>query len=140
MTPSPVMATTLPWCWKALTIFTLCSGETRAKTRYWATRWASWAVVQAVQLLAGEHLGGALRHAQALGDGKGCGGVVAGNHHRQNARALALGHRLLDAGAGRVLHGDEAAEHQAAFCLAVVGGEGFHVFIGHGQHPQGPAG
>ena len=97
-------------------------------------------LVQAVQLLAGEHLGGALRHAQALGDGKGCGGVVAGNHHRQNARALALGHRLLDAGAGRVLHGDEAAEHQAAFCLAVVGGEGFHVFIGHGQHPQGPAG
>ena len=33
-TPSPVMATTAPCRWKALTIRTLCSGETRANTAY----------------------------------------------------------------------------------------------------------
>ena len=32
LTPSPVIATTLPLCWKALTMRTLCSGATRAKT------------------------------------------------------------------------------------------------------------
>ena len=94
-------------------------------------------VGEAVQLRAGHHLAFPAGDAHPPGDGQRRGPVVPGDHHRQDARPLTLGHRGLYPGPGRVLHGDEAAEHQAALHLPVLAGEAVHVPVGHGQHPQG---
>ncbi len=76
-------------------------------------------------------------YAHPAGNGKGCGGVVACYHHREDACPLALGDSGLHPLPGRILHADKPAEDKAAFCFPVVPGQRVHVLIGHPQHPQG---
>ena len=82
-------------------------------------------LVELGQLRAGQHQFPINRQdAQLLGNGLGGQLVVAGNHHRNNACGLALGHGLLGFVTGWVYKAGQADKGQARFDSAGVDGGG----------------
>ena len=88
MTPSPVMATMLPFSFSARTIRTLWSGETREKTAAVSARSLRAASSQPVQLRPADALGPVLCDPQPPGNGQGCVPVVPCDHHRPHMGSL----------------------------------------------------
>ena len=89
----------------------LCSGETRANTDVRVDRVGEAGVVEAVQLGAGQRPPRS-GDAEVGGDGLGGERVVAGDHHRADARAGARRDRVADLGSGRVDDADQAEQGQ----------------------------
>src|SRR6476619_1610937 len=85
LTPSPVIATTSPFCFKVSTSSTLCSGATRPTTPMSPLSRGQRGEVGAEHGLAGD--------AQLRGDGRPGDHVVAGDHPHADVGSLGIGHR-----------------------------------------------
>ena len=96
LTPSPVIATTLPLACSARTMRSLCLGATRANTEVFCTAAATAPFVQLVELDAGEHRRTGIDDAEIGGDAHRRARVVAGDHDHAD--------RFGDIGASLSLH------------------------------------
>ena len=95
-------------------------------------------VVQSFEFSSGQYAPVVFQDAQAPGDGLGGARVVAGDHHRRDARRQTVRHRLGSLFPRRVDKGDKAEKRQLSFdCFRF----GFHPGLtfkhtsGHGKDP-----
>ena len=124
-TPSPVMATTCPRDLRALTIASLCSGETRAKT---AVRFHQFGQRRAGQSLEFAALAHRALEPQVTGNGRSRAAMVAGDHLHADAGVAAGRDGLARFGARRVDEADQSDQgelvrpgHQVAGRVEVTG-------------------
>ena len=108
-TPSPVMATTLPFSLSSRTSRTLSSGATRATTPISSSSPRELLVAHRGELGAGHRPS---LDAQLGGDRGGGRGVVAGDHPNPDAGVVALGDRGLGLGARRVDDADHREQRE----------------------------
>ena len=109
LTPSPVIATTLPFSLSSRTRRTLSSGATRATTPISSSSASSCSSLIAANCGAGDR---PALDAQLAGDRGGRRGVVAGDHPDPDPGVVALGDRGLGLGARRVDDADHRQQRE----------------------------
>ena len=141
LTPSPVIATTLPLRLSRSTRRTLSSGATRATTPISSSCATSSLVAHRGELGAGER---AALDAELARDRGGGRGVVAGDHPDPDAGVLALRDRGLRLRARRVDDADHREQRQVLDLVEQVAvrveRRGSKSRVRHHQHPHALAG
>ena len=136
LTPSPVMATTLPLCLSSRTRRSLSSGATRATTPIsgsWASSSSSLMAANSAPVMARPSMPSSPAMARRRGR------VVAGDHPHPDAGVAALGDGRLGLGARRVDDPDHGQQgqvlDQAEQVAGGVEGRRVEVALGHHHHP-----
>ena len=121
LTPSPVIATTSPFCLSVSTSNTLCSGATRPTTPMLSIRFIRSASLERRELRAEDRLA---VDPQLLGDRRAGHDVVTGDHANPDVRALGILDRLLGRRARWVDHPDEARHLKPVDVAQQIAGRG----------------
>ena len=116
-TPSPVMATTAPVAFNALTMRSFCSGMMRAKMVTACTAVRQIGVRHCLKFRTVDHP--AALQARLCGDGLRRGRIVAGDHDHPDPRAAAKRHRLRHRGAQGIGKADQTQKAKGEIALAV---------------------
>ena len=136
LTPSPVIATTSPFCFSVSASITLCSGATRPTTPIASIR-SSRSLVERRELRAEDRLA---VDAELLGDRAAGDDVVAGDHPYADVRFLGVCDGGLRFFAGRVDHRDQACHLEVLHVVEQVAVGVEHgrvqIAIAGGHHAQ----